>query len=77
MGFMGNFAESRRVVENEGVYIGGWSIKNAFVPDRTRGTNLHSDPATPHVAKGDKTGLLSQAFELETWTDRGIRLGEN
>lgn len=31
------FDEARRAVEAEGVYIGGWSIKNAFVPDKTRG----------------------------------------
>lgn len=34
---MASFAESRRAVEAEGVYIGGWSIKNAFIPDKTRG----------------------------------------
>lgn len=38
---MGAFAESRRAIENEGVYIGGWSIKNAFIPDKTRGKYPH------------------------------------
>jgi hypothetical protein len=35
---MFNFSEARAAVEKEGVYIGGWSLKQAFVPRRDAGT---------------------------------------
>lgn len=34
---MANFQRSRAAVETEGVFIGGWSIKQAFVPTKVDG----------------------------------------
>ena len=41
-------------MEAEGVYIGGWSIKNAFVPDKTRGISVEP-----------RERLALASFELE------------
>lgn len=32
-----DFARARREVEAEGVYIGGWGIKNAIIPRKKGG----------------------------------------
>lgn len=35
---MFGFQEARAAVEAEGVYIGGWSLKQAVVPEKNAGT---------------------------------------
>lgn len=47
---MANFQRSRAAVETEGVFIGGWSIKQAFVPTKVDGHIESSQDRAEHVS---------------------------
>jgi len=46
---MANFQRSRAAVEAEGVFIGGWSIKQAFVPTKVDGHIGEYLPSSSHA----------------------------
>jgi hypothetical protein len=42
MNIMPSFNEDRDAFEKEGVFIGGWSVKNSITPEKLNG--IHSQP---------------------------------
>lgn len=55
------FNEDRAAVEAEGVYIGGWSLKRAFIPKKRGGEMLTSK----FVIVGDHTNYTTGEAKTE------------